>query len=506
MKETTFMMTVSFRNRGTGLILALSVAVLSACASAGGGEPGVAGERPRDDADTRAASMGLAQAALADGDAAMGHYQEAVAASLRAIERDPQNPRAYLLAGQAAVGAQDWEMADTMLVRAETLHPRFADQILAEREEGWVMAYNLGAEAMHAGDFQRALAMFSGADRLYQLRPEARLALAVVHSREGDTEAAIRAYQGALEILEGGPPEFYEGEQLEAWTEDYQAATFNLANMLAQTGRFGEAADLLQRYLDRAPGLDQATRTQAMTARATFLGQAGRAAEAEALYAELREAGALGANEHFQIGIGLFNAGEYVRAAESFATAAELNPVSRDAYLNLVQSLYTAALDLEDEPQSADRDRQIREHYTRLLEAADEVARFDPLNRNLLSFRLRAFRGLADISSAAEANRLAQRSQEVFRQYQQQAYEVSDISMQFQDENRVQLRGLLTNLTGTQGQEVALRFTLLDRDGNTLTSATASVTVPAVEESVQFSATTDVPQERLAGWRYELVR
>jgi tetratricopeptide (TPR) repeat protein len=500
------MTTESFRNRGSGLILALAAVVLSACATVGNGEPGAAGERPRDDAETRAASMALAQAALAQGDEARRYYEEAVAAALRAIERDPQNPRAYLLAGQAAIGAEQWVKADTMLARAESLHPRFADQIVAEREEGWVLAYNLGAEAMNAGDFQRSLAYFGGADRLYQLRPEARLALAVIHTREGDTEAAIRAYRGALEILERGAPEFYEAEQLEAWAEDHQVATFNLANMLAQTGQFGEAAELLGRYLDRAADLDTATRMQAMTARATFLGQAGRTEEAEALYAELMAAGALGANEYFQIGIGLFNAGEYVRAAEAFATAAELNPVSRDAYLNLVQALYTAALDLEDEPQTADRDRQIREHYTRLLEAADEVSRFDPLNRNLLSFRLRALRGLADISPAAEAERLAQRSQEVFRQYQQQAYEVSDISMQFQDGNHVQLRGLLTNLTGTPGQEVALRFTLLDRDGSTLTTATANVTVPAVEESTQFSATAQVSQERLAGWRYELVR
>jgi tetratricopeptide (TPR) repeat protein len=507
MKETTYMMTGRrARERGTGLVLALAAAVLAtACASAAPGEPGVAGERPRDDADTRAASMALAQAALADDEAARSHYEQAVAAAHRAIERDPQNPRAYMLAGQAAVGAGDWVMADTMFDRAEELHPRFAEQIEAEREEGWVMAYNLGAEAMNAADYERAYEMFTGADRLYDQRPEARLALGVLYSREGDTEGAMRAYRRALEILDRGPPEVYEAEQRETWEEDRQAATFNLANMLAQTGQYGEAADLLERYLEQAPNLDAETRLQATTARATFLGQAGRTDEAEALYQELMERGQLGAAEYFQIGIGLFNAGEYERAADAFRTSAEMNPVSRDAFLNLVQSLYTAALDLEDEPQTAERDQRIRALYTELLEAADRVHQFDPLNRNLLSFRLRAMRGLADLSPAAEAERLARRSQEVFRQYQEQAYEVSDISMSFQTENQVQLRGLLTNLAGTPGERVALRFTMLDARGNTLGTTTAEVTVPALEDATQFSATATV-QGELSGWRYELAR
>lgn len=496
------------KTRGTGLVLALAVAVLSACAAAvGNGEPGVAGERPRDDADTRAASMALAQAALTEGEAQRAHYEEAVAAAVRAIERDDTNPRAYMLAGQAAIGVQRWVKADTMLAHAEELHPPLAEQIEAEREEGWVMAYNLGAEALNANDLETAFEHFRGADHLYQRRPEARLALAVLYSRQGDTEGAIRSYRSALEILEQPAPEFYDEEQLEGWAQDHQAAAFNLANLLAQRGEFSEAADVLGRYLaESPPGLDPDVRMQAVTAQATFLGQAGRTAEAEALYEELLAEGELDATGHFQMGIGLFNAGEYDRAAEAFASSAELNPVSRDAYLNLVQSLYTAALDLEDEPETDARNEQLREYYTDLLEAADRVHEFDPLNRDLLGFRLRAMRGLADISPAAEAERLVQRSQEVFRRYQEQPYEVSGIQMSFPDPDQVHLTGVLTNLAGSPGEQIALRFTLLDVNGNELASTTIPVTVPAVEESVEFAGTAGVSQARLAGWRYELVR
>lgn len=494
-------------HRRGGLLLALAGAFLAACATGGvGGDPGEVGERPRDDADTRQAGVYIAQAALTGGEASLENYQRALASALSAIERDPTNPRAYLLAGQAAVGARQWEQADTMFIRAEDLHPRFSDQVRAEREEGWVLAYNLGAEAMTEGDMDAALEYFRGADLLFQERPEARMALGIMHANAGETAEAIRAYRGALEILERPPPAGIEEEQVEAWRRDRQVITFNLANLLAQGGRFGEAADLLADYLaDPGADLDSEVQLQALTAQAAFLAQADRASEAEAIYASLLDRPDLGADEHFQIGIGLFNASEYERAAESFATAARLNPYSRDAHLNLVQSLYTAALDLEQEPQSAQRDQRLRDMYEELLEAADRVGEFDPLNRNLLSFRLRAYRAKADLAPQAEADQLMRRSQEVFREYQQQAYEVSDISMSHQGNDRARVEGVLTNLSGTPGQQVSLRFTILDRNGNTLDTATAQVTVPGVDESAPFATTVDLSRGELAGWRYELV-
>jgi tetratricopeptide (TPR) repeat protein len=492
--------------RGLWLILGFSTAILAACASAAPGEPGVAGERPRDDADTRAASVAIAQAALVEGEAAEARYQQALERGLAALERDPMNPRAYLVTGQAAVGVGDWVQADTMFARAEELYPGFADQIEAEREEGWVIAYNQGAEAIGEGDTERALARFQGADILYQGRPEARLALGLLHAQHGDTEAAISAYRGAMEILGSQPPEGMEEEQQAAWEENRQVAAFNLANMLAQAGRFGEAADVVGHFLEQSgDSLDPEVRLQAMSARASFLAQGGRAAEAEAIYGDLLDRPDLGDTEFFQIGVGLFNAGEYQRAAESFANAARLNPQSRDAYLNLVQSLYTAAADLEQEPQTAARDQRLREMYGQLLEAAEHVQEFDPLNRNLLSFTLRAYRALADVSPSAEAQRLTQASQEVFRNYQQQAYEVSDIAIATESPERARINGVFTNISGTPGEQVQLRFSILDRSGNTIHTANAPITVPAAEESVEFSTTVDLRGD-FAGWRYELVR
>jgi tetratricopeptide (TPR) repeat protein len=491
--------------RGSGLILVFTTVVLAACASAAPGEPGVAGQRPRDDANTRAASVSLVQASLASGEEARRHYEEALFAATDAIERDPSNPRAYLIAGQAAVGVEDWVMADTMFARAEVLYPGYAEQVEAEREEGWVVAYNLGAEAMTAGDMAAAVARFRGADRLYQGRPEARLALGIVYLREGNMSAAIEAYQGALEILAAAPPEAVAPEQLEAWERDRQVATFQLANLLSEAGRYADAADVLGRFLEESPAtVDQTVRLQAMTARAAFLGQAGRAAEAAAVYEDLLGRAELGAGDYLQIGIGLYNADEFERATEAFATAARLNPYSRDAHLNLVQALYSKAAGLEQEPETPARNQRLHEAYDGLLESAQRVQELDPLNRNLLSFVLRTYRAKADISPRAEADRLMQRSQDVFRQYQAMEYEVSELSVTGDADDEARIEGRLTNIAGRPGSQASLQFSVLDMNGNVMDTATVEVTVPAVEESVRFSTTVDLSRGEYAGWRYQL--
>jgi tetratricopeptide (TPR) repeat protein len=496
--------------RSGGIILALTTAFLVACAG-GGAAPGAAapgGERPRDDTHTRAAGVQLAQATLRGGDQALEHFQEAHASALAAIERDPNNPKAYLLAGQAAVGLGDFVQADTMFDRAQALYPRYEGEIDAEREEAWIAAYNRGAEALNAGNVQSALEYFQGADRLYQGRAEARMALGMLHSSRQDTQQAMEAYRGALEILEGPPPADLPEEEAASWARDRQNATFGLAELLAQTGRYGEAADLLGEFLDDPTADLGDIRTQVMTARATYVAQAGRTEEAERLYEELLRQPGLGADDYFQIGIGFFNASDYHQSAAMFARSAEMNPHSRDAHLNVVQSLYSAAMDLEQEPATPQRDEQLREMYTRLIDSAERVREFDPLNRNLLSFVLRAYRGQADLAPAAQAERLRQQTQQVFRQYESMEYEVSDLSLAIAGENRdrAEVEGSLTNVSGAQGQQVGLRFTVLDRNGQPLGSGTTQIAVPAQESSVRFSLTVPVRQGEFGGWRYELVR
>lgn len=499
-------------NRGNGIILALAVAALTACASAGGGaaaggEETLDAGRPADNAYTRSAGVHIVQATTSQGEEAQEHYRLALADALLSIESDPGNPKGYLVAGQAAVGAGEWIQADTMFDRAVELYPDYADQVRAEREEAWVTVYNQGIEAVNADEIERARDLFAAADRLYRERPEARMNLGWAEMRLGNTEGAIEAYRGALEILYGPKPEGLDEEQIASWEGDKETASFNLAQLLARNGQPAEAAEVLGTYLtDAGETLDEETRLQAMTAQANFLAQAGQGDEAQAIMDQIMTRSDLTSADYFQIGIGYFNSGDYRQASEAFGRAAELNPYSRDALLNLVQSLYSESLELEEAAASAERDAQLVENYTNIIEAAEQVRSFDPLNRNLLSFMLRAYRGLSDLSDAGEAREYNERSQALFREYQAQQYEVSDISLNLQGGDQARVSGALTNLSGEAGAQVSLRFTAVDRTGTTIDSKVINVTVPAVDTAAEFTTQLDLSGGEFAGWKYELVQ
>lgn len=487
----------------TAFLVAIAAAAMTGCASAGA--PAAADPGGQETARTRAATVHLVQAGLAAGEEAMASYRQAREEALLAIQETPDNPRAYLVAGQAAVGLNDWVQADTMFDRSLALNPGHADQIEAERESGWVVAYNLGAEALNSQDLDRAQEMFEAADRLYQGRPEARLGLGSLYANRGEMDLAAEAYLGALEILQRDPPEGLTEEQVGEWIQARQAATLNAAELLAQTGNFDRAAETLEAYLrDYGDELDEATTRRARTALAGFYAQAGDSERAEALYSEILGRGDLTYNDYFQAGIGFFNTDDYGRAAESFGRAAELNPYSRDAHLNLVQSLYSQGLELEEQPASPERDAQLVEIYEGIQEAGANVREMDPLNRNLLGFVLRSYRSLADLEPS-RTSELNQDAQAIVREYQEIPYEVTEISINMLNEEQARVSGTLTTLTGTAGERVQLRFELLGSTGQVVGSTTIDVTVPAQGESVAFEGTTAVQGGSFEGWRYQLV-
>ncbi|HSH46244.1 MAG TPA: tetratricopeptide repeat protein [Longimicrobiales bacterium] len=498
-------------NRGKGIILALTMAALTACASGGGGaEAGVpdtgGADAPGENQHTQAATVAIVQASGSEGDAAQQHYQTALSESLAAIEMEPTNARGYLLAGQAAVGLNDFVQADTMFDRAEELYPPYSEQTIVDREMGWVNAYSLGVEAANAGDVEGARDIFRGAADLYDQRPDAHMMVGWSSIQLGDEEGAVVAYREALDILYGDPPEGLNDEQLASWDDNIRTASLNLAQMLAQTGNPAEAADVLARLLDeRGDTLDDETVLQATTARANFLAEAGQTEEAQALMDEILARPDLTSDDFFQLGIGYFNAGDYAQAAEAFSQAAELNPYNRDALLNLVQSLYSRTLELEEEPASSERDEQLFDLHQQILETAEQVRSFDPLNRNVLSFMLRSYRGQADLADDAEAQRLAQASQTLFREYQAQTFEVSDISLSLQQGNTAELTGVLTNLAADPGSQVSLRFSAVNTSGQELDGATVQVSVPETGEAVQFSTSLDLSGGDFGGWMYEVV-
>src|SRR5690606_2910116 len=110
-----------------------------------------------------------------------------------------------------------------------------------------------------------------------------------------------------------------------------------LAQLLLYTDQFEEAEGILREQLAEDP---DNVELQANLANA--LGRLGREQEASEIYTRLLGASDVTATQLFNIGVSLFNANEYVRAAEAFGRVTELQPNSRDAWYNQANALYAA--------------------------------------------------------------------------------------------------------------------------------------------------------------------
>lgn len=222
------------------------------------------------------------------------------------------------------------------------------------------------------------------------------------------------------------------------------------------------------------------------------------------LRATIAERRAHAADEQFQAGIRFFNSGDFGRAAEAFEAAVALNPYSRDSLLNLVQSLYSQALELEKTAETPQRNQRLRSIHSKTASSAAEVRKRDPLNQNVLAFQLRSYRALADLAEGEEALEVARLMRDVARAYEGQRYKLSDIQLGTAAGDRLRMEAALTNLKATPGETVGLRFEILDAFGRTIGTAAVDATVPAVDARAAVVATTTGSGARPAGWRYRV--
>lgn len=491
-------------NRFAAFILVLAVGLATgACASAGGGG---GGSGPGSNRWTQDAESALAMAMLAEGEGAEEQFVEARQTALEGLEAEPQHAGLWMVLGQSYVGLHDFVGADSAFTKAETLHadPEWANQVAVEREGGWIEAYNLGAAALDANDMETAIARFEAADRLYGDRPDARVLLGWLYINSGDTERAIEAYRGALQVLRGGLPEGLEPEMEQEWLDNEEMATFQLADLLTQSGRATEAIDVYGAHLERHP-----QNMEARVYRSVLMAQEGQGEQAEQVLGELLTQPDLSEQHRFMVGVGFFQMEDFERAAEAFRGTLELNPFSRDGLYNLAQSLFVLSDDLEDNLQEADSDDadRIRAElggiYEEMRDATEQVDELDPNNRNVLLLLVRAYRGLSEVGPEGEREQWEARAVEAINRHEGLPFEVSQIDLAV-EEGVVNLNGAVENLTMQAGDQIQLRIALLGEGGSDLTSEVVSVVAPEQGQIEQFQARIETAAE-VKGWRYEVV-
>ena len=430
---------------------------------------------------------------------------QALEAVKEGIERDPDNPQIWFLAGRTYVQLDSLAQADAAFTKAQELYPDYEKEIDVQRRNAWVARYNAGVSALQQQDIDGAIALLEKADLIYAKMPNARLQLGSLYAGKGDYERAVAAYRGALDILRGPARQGLAEKEAAQWRENEEIAAFNLAQLLAQLERYDEAAQAYRDFLAREPQNRQAKLNLAIV-----LSRLGQTDEAGEIYTEVMSQADATADDLFAVGLGLYNGEQFARAADAFRKSVELNPHSRDALYNLAQSLYRHSMDLEEVREKASGDEQrkaatdLQSVYDELRAVSEKLRVVDPRNRNVMLLLARAYRGLADVTADDAATSEAWRAKalEVLQAQEKLSFEVGDVRM-VADKGKVTITGSVTNLTLAAGTPIRIRVIAVGKDGAEVGSQEVTVPAPEPEAKARFEAVINASGE-VAGWKYEV--
>ena len=456
-----------------GFALAAAGALsLGGCASGsggGGGDGEVEGNPPRENSHTRSAELALTQAtALGD----PSRFGNALEAASNAIAEEPTNPLGYYQAGRAQIGLEDYAAADTLFDAALELYPAYAEDVRIERENAWIVMFNQAIEPLNTGAHEDGVRMLEMAELIFPgRRPEALINLGVSYGNMGRNDDAIEAFARALAVIRAPQPETVDSATYAGWAESEASVTFNRAQLLGQVERYDEAAAEYETYLESDPG-----NVSALSSLAAVMSQSGRPDSAQAIYDGLLSQSDLGPRESFNIGVGLYSAEVYDRAAEAFRAVAEVAPQNRDALYNWAQSLYEA------------------EAWEALLPVAQDLLELDPYNSNSHQILARA---LINTGDEQEAVRILQEGENL-------AFTLEDTQLQPRSAGGGSVNGYLTNRSLEAGSTVSVRVHFISDDGIVAGFVDIRVTAPEPDTTEPFVADL-ATDERILGFYFEVM-
>jgi tetratricopeptide (TPR) repeat protein len=328
--------------------------------------------------------------------------------------------------------------------------------------------------------FRQALEMHPGYADEIEIDREQAWAVAFEQGLEymgtGEYDRAITAMEGAALMYER--PESF----------------MNLANLYINAERFDDAERALRRALDGLEGPLADRIDPEQTA------DWGRFAE----LTRINLAQVLGMR-----GVGEFQAGRYIAAAEAFSAAVEVNPYGRDYWFNLAQSLYARTNELVDAIESTDAASRVdiyenlQQKYTEMDAAVERLLAFDPANENAYLLRAIATRGMADLAENEERTALQRRTLEALTRHSELPILIDGVTLRVDDadENRIVVQGTVATHQVEPGAPVRVRVTLVDITGAAIGESEVTLTAPPEEQAAQFEAAVNVNGE-VAGWRY----
>ncbi len=457
-------------NSRFGFALATAgVLAFSGCASGGGGGgSGAAGDAPGDNDYTRSAELFLTQAASLG---MVERYQDALDAAMNSIADDSTNARGYFLAARAQIGLADYAAANEMFDEALALFPGYEQDVRVEREQAWITLFNDAIGPLDAGDHEEGIRLLESAEVIYGgKRPEALINLAVTYNNAGRPEDAVDAYGSALEVIRA-PGAEADSATVANWIEREQSVAFNRAMLLSTLERYDEAVDEYQTYLASHPD-----DMSALSSLASVLAQSGQPDSAQAIYDNLLTATGLGMRELMNIGVGLYQAEVYDKAAEAFRRVVEVAPENRDAVFNLAQSLYEG------------------EEWEALVSVGEDLVELDGYNYDSYLILSRALL----MSGEGET------AQEIYEAGEGLIFQIANSQLQPRPGGGATIVGELVNNALDAGTTVTIRVHFNAEDGAEIGTTDVRVTAPDPDMAEAFRVDFSSDEE-VIGYYYEVI-
>jgi tetratricopeptide (TPR) repeat protein len=255
-----------------------------------------------------------------------------------------------------------------------------------------------------------------------------------------------------------------------------------IAQTLVQAEQYDEAAVALEGLLAEDPENVAYLRTLGST-----LIQMDQPDSAQAVFNRILEIDGLPSGDYYQVGIGLYQAEDYVQAAGAFEKAVDASVNDRDALEMWSRSLIAAYPSGEDAPEPP------AGALEELVSVSERWMELDPNNRN------------AYLILAQTANRLGDedRASELVGQIENFPVSMDNLQLQRSPRGGGLVVGALRNITGTQGATATVEVTFYDASGGVLAVEEAMVQLPAADATADFRVDLDT-DAYIGGYSYEV--
>ncbi len=357
-----------------------------------------------------------------------GYYSQALEALREAFDREPDNAKVWFVAGQVHVGLGDYIAADTCFDRAITIDQSLNDDIEAEREAGWMEAFQDGVELMDQQQWDQALQVLEASEQLYDKRPEALLNIGSIYANRNDLAQAEDAFLKAAEAAEGPLRAQLDSTSQAAWVRYAEMSRMNVAQMRGSRGvdafsddDFDAAAEWFKKAIEFNP----VSRDYLFN------------------YVQARYAKASKLEEQIEA---------------SPADAATLTP-------------------------------QLVELYASIKDDVAKVREYDPTSEHLLLILVRAQRRHGELSGDTTGGR--ETALATLELIESMPVEIVELSIQ-PDEGSATVTGKVRNKKAAAGSPVTVKITLLGSKGESIGQMTLTVNVGEADSLTPFQQTGEI--------------